>query len=78
MGRPVPSESGGLAEWSKAPRSKRGKGAIPSEVRILYPPLSDGIEKNRCARESTVGSNLPDLSKSETIGYKSQSSEFVC
>ena len=29
---------GRLAEWSNAPRSKRGWGEIPSEVRILHLP----------------------------------------
>ncbi len=29
---------GGVAEWLKAPHSKRGKGESPSEVQILSPP----------------------------------------
>jgi hypothetical protein len=36
-------ESGGLAEWFKALVLKTSWGAIPSEVQILHPPLSDVV-----------------------------------
>ena len=38
-----PAQSGGVAEWFKAPVSKTGWGAIPSEVQILSPPLCAGL-----------------------------------
>jgi hypothetical protein len=44
-----------LAEWSNAPHSKCGWGAIPSQVQILYPPLSYGVEKNCCIGNGTGG-----------------------
>ena len=38
--RKIASLNGGVAEWSKAPHSKCGKGEIPSWVRIPPPPQS--------------------------------------
>ena len=46
--------SGGLAEWSNAPHLKCGWGEIPSEVRILYPPLTFECSSNPCPSVSVA------------------------
>ncbi len=46
---------GELAEWSKAPHSKRGKGESPSGVQISHSPQKVKLELSSVSRYFFVG-----------------------